>query len=177
MRGTLSKILTMVCIAALALLVLPAPYGIIAATVGVTGVLLVDASVLCMTASRNLSQSLSVQTTLYPVAITADKAKDVGVDTRDFESVMFVVNTGAIAGAGLVIPVAQECDTLGGTYTDVAAADLEGAFVNLAANSSYKVGYKGSKQFVAVRMDYLSGTSIVAGAQVVMGDAHQRPVA
>jgi hypothetical protein len=177
MRGTLSKILTMVCIAALALLVLPAPFGFLAATVGVTGVFLVDASVLCMTASRNLSQSLKATNTFSPAVVTANAAKTIGVDTRDFESVMLVAQAGAIAGAGIVTPVAQECDTIGGVYTDVAAADLEGAFVAFTADSVQKVGYKGTKQFVAIRMAYTSGTSVACGGTVVMGDAHQRPVA
>lgn len=126
--------------------------------------------------TRNLSQSIGPSPTFHPKVITADAAKDVGVDVRDYEAAMFQVQSGAIVTAGLVLPVAQECDTLGGTYTDVAAADLEGAFVNMVADAVQKVGYKGAKRFIAVRMDYISGTSIIAGAVVVRGSPHLRPV-
>ncbi len=108
-----------------------------------------------------------VYPSLYPVVVTADKAKDVGVDVRGFESVMFVGEAGAIAAAGLVKLVAQECATIDGVYTDVAAADLEGAFTDFAANTCQKVGYKGVMDFVALRADYTSGTSVLVGGQIV----------
>jgi hypothetical protein len=137
----------------------------------------VMAAFMSMNVTRNISQLLLVSPTLYPVVVTADKAKDVGVDIIDFDSAMFVANIGAIAGAGIVLPVAQECDTLGGTYTDVAAADLEGAFVNAVANTVQKVGYKGNKRFLAIRADYVSGTSVLLGGVIEAGHPHAAVVA
>ena len=130
-----------------------------------------------MNVTRNLSQSVLVSPTLHPVVVTADKAKDVGVDIIDFDSAMFVANIGAVVGAGVVLPVAQEGDTLGGIYTDVAAADLEGAFVNAVQNTTQKVGYKGTKRFLAIRADYVSGTSVLLGGVIEAGHPHTAAVA
>ncbi len=149
--------------AALCLIVLATAHGLLAA------------SVMCVT--RELGGRISCVETLYPVVVTADKAKDVGVDIIAFESAVFLVNVGAIAAAGLVMPVAQECDTLAGSYTDVAAADLDGAFVNCVANTPQKIGYKGTKRFLAIRADYVSGTSVLLGGTIISGDAHVREVA
>ncbi len=127
-----------------------------------------------MNVTKDLVHSIKASETLYPVVVTADAAKDVGIDIIDFDSAMFVVNVGAIAAAGLVMPVAQECDTLAGSYTDVAAADLDGAFVNCVANTLQKVGYKGTKRFLAIRADYISGISVAMGGLIVAGDPHVR---
>jgi hypothetical protein len=113
----------------------------------------------------------------YPKVTTADTAKDVGVDIRNAESVAFLQVAGAIVAAGLVKLVPQECATLGGVYTDVAAADLDGAFTDAAANTTQKVGYKGTMDFVALRADWTSGTSTLIAGVVVRGNTNVREVA
>ncbi len=113
----------------------------------------------------------------YPQVVTADAAKSIGVDIRGAESVAFLQVAGAIVAAGLVKLVPQECATIDGIYTDVAAADLDGAFTDAATNTTQKVGYKGTADFVALRADWTSGTSTLIGGVVVKGNVSIREVA
>lgn len=124
---------------------------------------------------RDLVHSLSSLLSFYPAVVTADAAKSVGVSIADFDSVAFLQQSGAIVAAGLVKLVPQECDTLAGVYTDVAADDLDGAFTDAAANEVQKVGYRGKKAFVALRADWTSGTSTLIGGLVVRSNAHLQP--
>lgn len=130
-----------------------------------------------MNVTRDLVNNIGVGVSFYPQVVTADAAASVGIDTRGFESVAFVQVAGAIVAAGLAKLVPVECDTLGGSYTDVAAGDLDGAFTNAAANTTQKVGYRGNKDFVGLRADYLSGTSVILGGLVIEGDPAIRKVA
>jgi hypothetical protein len=130
-----------------------------------------------MHVARDMSSNILAANTIHPVSVAANKAKDTGVSVLDFDAAMFIANFGAVTGAGILLAVAQECPTLGGTYTDVAAADLSGAFVNSTANSIQKVGYKGVQPFLAVRFILVSGTSQLASAVIEGRYAHARPVA
>lgn len=122
---------------------------------------------------RSLLPLLSWAKSLAPIAITAD-GDGVGVDLKGFDSAVLVAVVGAIAGAGLVLPVAYESDD-DSTYTAVAAADLDGAFVNCVAGTAQYIGYKGSKRYVRMSSDYVSGTSVVIGYYVVRSHAAYRP--
>ena len=98
---------------------------------------------------------------------------------QGFESAALVINTGAIAGAGDFTAKLQESDeAAGGTFTDVAADHLVGAFpATLEANSVVKVGYIGHRRYVRTVITRNSGTSIAIGAVLVKGHPHVRPVA
>jgi hypothetical protein len=125
---------------------------------------------------RSIRDRVLVSPSLHPQTITAD-VNGTGVDVgRDYDSAMFVAQAGAISGAGLVIPVAQESDD-DSVYTDVAAGDLDGAFVNLVTNTIQKVGYKGAKRFLRIKADYLSGTNVLMAGFIEAGHAHRMPVA
>ncbi len=124
---------------------------------------------------RDIKDNVGAFRTLSPQTITAD-VNGVGVDTRGFDSAMAVVIAGAIAAAGLVLPVLQESDD-DVTYNDVAAADLQGAFVNLTADSIQRVGYAGAKRYIRVKADYISGTSVIVAASIEVSHAHIKPVA
>ncbi|WP_322990410.1 hypothetical protein [Hoeflea sp.] len=116
--------------------------------------------------------------TLAPAVVTAS-TDGTAVDLQDFNSATLVINTGAIAGAGLYDVKLQHSDTTtGGDFADVTAADLLGALPDdLAAASVYKQGYKGSKRYVRAVITKQSGTSIAAGAVVVCGEPYDAPVA
>lgn len=130
-----------------------------------------------MNAVKDIQSRIGVVAAVVPATLTATNTS-AAIDLQGYNGACVVINTGAVAGAGNFTPKLTECDTSGGTYTDVAAADLSGSFVSvLVQNSVYKVGYKGSKRFLKTVLTLNSGTSIVAGAVVVLGEANKAPVA
>lgn len=129
---------------------------------------------------RDLMNNILWALCIAPVVVTAD-VDGVGIDIRNYEKVALVACGGAIVAAGLVAPQAFESDdsTNGtdGTWTAVAAADLDGAFANMTAGSVQKVGYRGRKRWVRVSANYTSGTSLAFSSFVIAGGAHSAPVA
>lgn len=128
-------------------------------------------------ASRDLYDNIGVTLAVSPAVLTATNTST-GIDLAGFEGATVIINTGAIAGAGNFTPKLQESDVSGSGYTDVAAKDLLGSFPSaLAADTAYKVGYKGSKRYVRTVITLNSGTSIAAGAVIVKSHARSKPVA
>ena len=126
---------------------------------------------------KDIYSDLGVEAAVVPATLTATNTS-AAIDLQGYNSAMVIINTGAIAGAGNFTPKLTECATSGGTYTDVVAADLNGSFIAvLAASTVYKVGYRGNKRFIKTVLTLNSGTSIVAGAVIVKGDAALNPVA
>lgn len=115
-----------------------------------------------------------------PAAITADVNTGNGVDVLGAEGATVIINTGAIDTAGKVNPVLTESDALDGVYTPVAAAQMDSDFpdpaTGMAADSTYRASYLGFKRFIRPDFDHVSGTSIVAGAVVVLDHLRERPV-
>lgn len=114
-------------------------------------------------------------------AVVAASANGVAVDLSGFDSALFVINTGAIVGAGDFGVKLQESDTtIDADFTDVAADDRLGVIpATLAANSAYRVGYIGSKRkrYVRVVVTKAGGTSIALSASAVLGHPATAPVA
>lgn len=128
-------------------------------------------------ASRDLYDNIGVTLAVSPAVLTATNTSS-GIDLAGFEGATVIINTGAIAGAGNFTPKLQESDVSGSGYTDVAAKDLLGSFPTaLAADTAYKVGYKGGKRYVRTVLTLNSGTSIAAGAVIVKSHARSKPVA
>lgn len=126
---------------------------------------------------RDLASNIAVVTALSP-AVHAATVNGVAVDTKGFGSVAFVLNTGAIEGAGVYGAKLQESDVAGSGYTDVAADDLVGAFDAAAsADATEKVSYIGHKRFVRLVFTKASGTSVAAGAIAILAHAAERPIA
>jgi hypothetical protein len=127
---------------------------------------------------RDIANNVGVALALSP-AVQSATIKGNAVDLLGFESAALVINTGAIASAGDFTAKMQESDTTtDGDFTDIVAADLVGSLpASLEADSSYKQGYLGHKRFIRILVTKNSGTSIAAGAVVVKGNAHTRPVA
>ncbi len=127
---------------------------------------------------RDLVNNLGVALVLSP-AVQAATIKGTAIDLRGFDSVMFVINTGAIAAAGNFTVTVEESDTTtDGDFAAAAAANVIGStLVNpLTADGSFKVGYNGFKRYARVVATKNSGTSIAAGAVAIRGNATQRPV-
>lgn len=114
-------------------------------------------------------------------SVKSASADGAAVDLSGFDSVLIVVNTGAIAGDGEFTAKLQESDTTTpGDFSDVDAADQLGSFpATLAADAAYRVGYIGSKRkrYVRVVLTKAGGTSIAAGAVAVLGHPAIAPLA
>lgn len=99
------------------------------------------------------------------------------IDTRGFASLLFVANTGAVAGDGDFGLAVQESAN-GTDWTVVAAGNLLGAFpATLEATKTYSVGYVGGKRYARVNVTKAGGTSIAAGVVAILGHPAIAPVA
>ena len=121
---------------------------------------------------------LGIVASLAP-AVVAATTKGSHADLQGFNSALLVINTGAIVGDGDYVVALQESDTTtDGDFTDVAAKDLLGTLpATLEANKAYKQGYVGNKRYVRAVITKTGGTSIAAGAVIVVGNAALSPVA
>lgn len=129
---------------------------------------------------RAMKDNLDVVNSIVPAVYTAT-ATGVGADVRDFDGVLVEFNSGALVAAGLFTPKIQDSDdsTNGsdGTWADVAAAEQNGALVNLLASAVQRVDYLGRKRWVRAVATYVSGTSLAISAVIVRGRPHLRPLA
>lgn len=125
---------------------------------------------------RDLYNNIGVVHAVPPQVITATQTS-AAIDLTAVNGAVVHVNTGAIVSSGSVTPKLQECATVGGTYTDVAAADLLGTFpALLVTNTAIKVGYNGTKPFIKVVLTFNSGTSVAASATVITGFGNRHPI-
>lgn len=125
---------------------------------------------------RDLVNNIGVVTSVAAAVLTAT-TNGTGIDTLGCNSLAVVISTGAIVGSAVFVPKLQESDD-NATWTDVAAADLQGAFpAQLAATSTVKLGYKGNKRYVRPVLTLSSGTSLAAAVVAIKGDVSKRPVA
>ena len=125
---------------------------------------------------RDIVHNIAVVQSVAPADIAAN-TNGSGIDLLGFDSVAFVVTTGAITGSGAFTLKLQESDTDSG-YTDVAAAHYQAPVSgNLGANTAAKVGYRGFKRWVRPVLTKGSGTSIFASVIAIKSNAVERPVA
>lgn len=124
---------------------------------------------------RDLYSNLKAAPALAP-AVHAASINGPAVNVRETSGVLFVLSTGAIAGAGAFGAKLQESAD-GATWADVPAKwlDAPGVPAVLAADASYRLGYRGKLAFVRLVLTKASGTSLAAGAVAVMRP-HTRPV-
>lgn len=126
---------------------------------------------------RDIYNNIEVDQAIIPAVYAATTAGAV-VDLLGFNSAALVINSGAIAGAGLYVVSLEESDASGSGFAAVAADDMQGTLpASLAADSVVKVGYLGFKRYLKATITKTSGTSIAASAVIVKGNAASRPVA
>jgi len=134
---------------------------------------------------RDLHNSTKIVPAINPAA-RADNTLVTGadIDRAGFESVEFVIQTGALPDAdGTFTVEVQESDAGGGAgYTAVADSDLIGteaqaSFTFAADNAIRKIGYKGSKRFVRVNVQpaNVAAGAEVYGALAILGHARHAP--
>lgn len=117
---------------------------------------------------RDLYSNITALPALAPAVQTA-AGQGAAIDTLGAGRMAFVVNTGAIAGSGDFGVKLQESDNGSTGWTDVAADQVDStAPATLAADSSYRLGYRGWKRYVRLALTKAGGTSVAAGAVAVI---------
>ena len=128
-------------------------------------------------ASKDLYSNISQAVAVVPAVLTATNTS-AGIDLAGFESAAVLINTGAIAGAGVFNVTLEESDASGSGFTAVPASKIQGTLPTpLAASTVYKLGYLCDKRYIRTVLTLASGTSIVAGAVVLKGNARSKPSA
>lgn len=132
-------------------------------------------------ATRDLKNDVLPAASLHPAATTDGTRTGAAVDLAGYNSATVQVNVGAWTD-GTHTPSLTECDTVGGSYTAVAAGDLIGSFTAISGtgqqNAIQSVGYKGTKQFLKAKLVTTgSTTGAVVGMSVLKGHPTNLPAA
>ena len=125
---------------------------------------------------KSLKAKLSVLRGIIS-ALYASTVTGPAIDLANFASNSIVFEPGVITD-GTHTPKVTECDTVGGSYTDVAAGDLDGTLAALASNTLQSVGYIGTKRFLKLVVT-VTGSPATGGqysASVVHGGSRVTPV-
>ena len=124
---------------------------------------------------------------IVPAAARTTTTTGAAVDVFGFERVDIIVATGTVTDGTYDISL-TECDTVGGSYTAVAAADIvhhstgsgaNGAIIPTTGDDAiYVFGYIGSLQFIKVvaTAQGTPSTGAVYAAVVIGRDARRQPV-
>lgn len=107
-------------------------------------------------------------------------------DTAGFDEALIILNLGAVGGSGISAAKMQECDTSGGSYTDISGAnfaggtDIEGntSVVPAAANDDevwlFDINLLATKRYIKLILDSATNASLVS-AVAVLGRAEIGP--
>ena len=126
---------------------------------------------------RDLVNSMRAVPAITP-AVQAAAVNGTPIDLKGAGRGAFVVNTGAIVGAGdFGVKLQESNTTTSGDFTDVVVNEADSdAPPTLAASSAYRIGYMGYKRYVRVVLTKAGGTSIAAGAVAILTDLDLRPM-
>jgi hypothetical protein len=102
----------------------------------------------------------------------------VAIDTLGSANIVIHVFTGTITDAGTAAGITwalTECDTSGGSYTAVAAAEIDGSLADLSIlldtdDNKYigSIGYLGTKRFLKITPTGTAGTDGAVKAVAIM---------
>lgn len=132
---------------------------------------------------RDLKNNLDAVQSLAPAARTAS-ANGAAVNLQDYGGALAIVSLGLWTDGSFSFKL-QESDSEGSGFTDVATADLIGAFTVVDGvdddNTVQRVGYRGVKQYLRVVETEAggspaAGTGLVAGAIIVRGHPKIAPI-
>ncbi|MBA5779490.1 hypothetical protein H2509_20360 [Stappia sp. F7233] len=128
---------------------------------------------------RDLSSNLGPVQSLAPAARTAS-ANGAGVDLRDFDGAMVMIDAGSWTDGTHTFEVQESDDNV--AFAAVAADDLLGSepVVGGATDDDqiYKVSYIGTKRYIRAAVTVAGAvTGAVYGVSIVRGLAHRLPVA
>lgn len=125
---------------------------------------------------RDLYSGILAVQALAP-AVQAAAVSGTAIDVSAAVGVVFVLNTGAIVGAGDFGAVIEESAD-GSTWAAAPAARVKRPLVpaTLLAASVYRLGYYGKLKWARLSLTKAGGTSIAAGAEAILRPL-DRPVA
>lgn len=117
---------------------------------------------------RDLYSGFAAVNALSP-AVQAATVNGATVDVSQANGVVFVVSTGAIAGAGAFGVGIEESED-GVTWGAAPAIRVKKPLVPavLLADTAYRLGYYGKLKYARLVLTKASGTSIAAGAVAVL---------
>lgn len=92
------------------------------------------------------------------------------IDCSNADAVSVVISIGTITDGTFAFTL-QESDSSGSGFTNVAAADMVGAFVAGASNSVQKVDYIGLKRYLQVTVT-VGGSPATGAAMEILGILH-----
>jgi len=123
---------------------------------------------------RDLKNVIDFANSLAPAARTAT-GTGTGVDLQGYNGAVVFFHVGTITDGTHTPKLQESADN--STFTDVAAADLEGTLAALATSVNQEAGYKGTKRYVRA-VSTVSGatTGGVYAASIVRGHAVKQPV-
>lgn len=128
-----------------------------------------------MTINRDLVNNIEEVESIRPQVATGGVNGE-GVDLRDCDSVAIAVTIGAITGAAGDAAVTLEESDDNASFTDVADADILGTEPTaLAANTSYRFGYRGTKRYVRAVFALGGETNVAVAAMAIKGDLYREP--
>lgn len=122
-------------------------------------------------ASKDGKNSKKVVPSILPVAASGN-VTGVAVALAGFEAVTatLTATTASVAGTFKL----TECATVGGTYTDVAAADIIGAQdVAIVEDNTVSLGYIGVLGFI--KAVFTHSANGVVSADIILDHAHLEP--
>jgi hypothetical protein len=138
-----------------------------------------------MKIGKDLHNNIKVVNVVTPAAVgttgIAGGKLSAAIDRKGYSSLEFTYHSGASASvADTITPVVYEADTTNGSFTSVAAADLLGSETALTLTTGgviKKVGYKGDKRYVKLRL-YGTGTATaIVAATAQLSTPESAPVA
>lgn len=123
---------------------------------------------------KDIKNNVGIAKTINPATYNSDQT-GASADLSGYDAAMAVMHCGAVTD-GTHTPKLQESDD-NSTFTDVAAADLDGSFAAMTANSIQRVGYAGAKRYIRVYVTSSGTTGAVYGAVISLGKPAQAPTA
>lgn len=126
-------------------------------------------------AMKDLFNGVAARQSIAAQTITAT-ATGTAVDTATFESVTGIINAGAGLSTSNKLTVSLVEGDVSDTLTAVAAADYlgDGPF-DITAAGSYKIGYRGVKQYVAIKLTVTGTVSAPASASIILSHPSVEP--
>lgn len=132
---------------------------------------------------RDMHSNIKVVNAITPKAIGTSGAANGSlsgiIDRRGYGSVEFVFNYSTSATTtDKITPVVFEADATGDSFTSVADGDLLGseADITLTAAGASRIGYRGRKRYLKIKLWGTGHATGLVGAVAVLGHPDRAPV-